>query len=91
MKLGKSCNTLGRWKIRWLSSHIYFSNCSLRSGLVFRGLSRERIYGAKSYRDLTFKFKLVMAILHTLTGVFVLMIIFAVTVIVWMGVADTVE
>ena len=57
---------------------------SLRSG-ISRAEQRERIYGAKSYRDLTFKFKLVMAILHALTGVFVLMIIFAVTVIVGWG------
>jgi hypothetical protein len=66
------------------SSLLQYLFASLRSG-ISRAAQRERIYGAKSYRDLAFKFKLEMAILHALTAVFVLMIIFLVTVIVGWG------
>jgi hypothetical protein len=66
------------------SSLLQYLFASLRSG-VSRAAQRERIYGAKSYRDLAFKFKLVLAALHALTVVFILMMIFAVAVIAGFG------
>jgi hypothetical protein len=56
------------------SSLFQYVFASLRSGMS-RAAQRERIYGAKSYRDLALSAKLMMGLLHSITFAFIALMI----------------